>query len=61
LQGAAESRYFMPKSVIFVDSRVSKYQPLVDGLTEPADVFVAEGNADGLPQMTLLNLNIRSD
>ena len=41
----------MPKSVIFVDSRVTNYQSLIDGLTQPAEVFVLDGESDGLTQM----------
>ena len=41
----------MPKSVIFVDSRVTDYQSLIDRLTEPAEVFVLDGASDGLTQI----------
>lgn len=41
----------MPSNIIFVDSRVSNYQSFIDGLTEPAEVFVLDGESDGLTQM----------
>ena len=39
------------KSVIFVDSRVTNYRAFIDGLTEPAEVFVLDGESDGLEQI----------
>jgi Ca2+-binding RTX toxin-like protein len=39
------------KSIVFVDSRVANYQSLIDSLTEPYDVFVLDGDKDGLDQM----------
>jgi hypothetical protein len=39
------------KSIVFVDSRVSNYQSLIDSLTEPAQVFVLKADSDGLTQM----------
>ena len=41
----------MPKSIIFVDSRVANYQSLIDSFTKPADVFVLDDASDGLVQM----------
>ena len=41
----------MPKSVIFVDSRVADYQSLMDSFVEPAEVFVLDGESDGLAQI----------
>jgi uncharacterized delta-60 repeat protein len=41
----------MPKSIIFVDSRVANYQSLIDSFTEPAEVFILDGASDGLGQM----------
>lgn len=42
-------------SIVFVDSRVSNYQSLFDSLTEPYDVFVLDGDKDGLDQMATPN------
>jgi len=39
------------QSIVFVDSRVSNYQSLIDSLTEPAEVLVLDGESDGLAQM----------
>ena len=39
------------KSIVFVDSRVSNYQSLIDSLTEPYEVFILDGDSDGLDQM----------
>ena len=41
----------MPKSIIFVDRRVTDYQSLIDSLTESAEVFVLSSDSDGLDQM----------
>ena len=41
----------MPKSIIFVDSRVTDYQSLIESFTEPAEVFVLDGASDGLAQI----------
>ena len=41
----------MTKSFIFIDSRVSNYQSFIEILTEPAEVFVLDGESDGLAQM----------
>jgi uncharacterized delta-60 repeat protein len=41
----------MPKSIIFVDSRVADYQSLIDSFVEPAEVFVLDGESDGLAQI----------
>ena len=38
-------------SIVFIDSRVTDYQSLIDGFTEPAEVFVLDGESDGLTQM----------
>ena len=43
----------MPKSIIFVDSRVADYQSLIDSFVEPAEVFVLDGTSDGLAQMAV--------
>jgi serralysin len=42
----------MPKSIIFVDSRVAGYQSLIDSFSEPAEVFVLDGASDGLTQIS---------
>ncbi len=43
----------MPKSIVFIDSRVTGYQSLIDSLlTEPAQVFIFDGASEGLAQMT---------
>lgn len=39
------------KSIVFVDSRVANYQSLIDSLTEPYEVFILDGDKDGLDQM----------
>jgi uncharacterized delta-60 repeat protein len=42
----------MPTSnIVFIDSRVTDYQTLIDSLTEPAQVFVLDGESDGLTQI----------
>ena len=38
-------------SIVFVDSRVSNYQSLIESLTDPYEVFILEGDNDGLDQM----------
>ena len=38
-------------SIVFVDSRVSNYQSLIESLTDPYEVFILEGDKDGLDQM----------
>ncbi len=43
----------MPKSIIFVDSRVADYHSLIDSFVEPAEVFVLDGASDGLAQMAV--------
>ena len=42
----------MTQNIIFIDSRVSNYQSLIDSLTEPAEVFILDAAWDGLAQMT---------
>jgi uncharacterized delta-60 repeat protein len=39
------------KNVLFIDSRVTNYQSIIDGLTEPAEVFILNSASDGLRQM----------
>jgi len=39
------------KSTIFIDSRVSDYQPFIEGLTGPTEVYVLDSVSDGLTQM----------
>ena len=41
----------MTQNIVFIDSRVANYQSLIDGLTEPAEVFILDGESDGLAQM----------
>jgi len=41
----------MTKNIVVIDSRVASYQSLIDGLTEPAEVFILDGESDGLAQM----------
>ena len=41
----------MTKNIVFIDFRISSYQSLIDGLTEPAEVFLLDGESDGLAQM----------
>ena len=41
----------MTKNIVFIDSRVASYQSLIDGLTEPAEVFILDSGSDGLAQM----------
>jgi len=38
----------MTKSIVFIDSRVTNNQSLIDSLSELAQVFILDGNADGL-------------
>ena len=38
-------------SIVFVDSRVSNYQSLIDSLTESYEVFILDWDNDGLDQM----------
>ncbi len=39
------------KNVLFIDARVTNYQSIIDGLTEPAEVFILDSASDGLKQM----------
>jgi uncharacterized delta-60 repeat protein len=39
------------KNIVFVDSRISHYASLIDSLAETAEVFVLDGESDGLTQM----------
>ena len=49
---APNSNIPMPSnSIVFVDSRVANYQSFIDNLTEPADVFILDGESHGLTQM----------
>ena len=41
----------MPTSVVFVDSRVTGYQSVLDSLAEASEVFVLDGASDGLTQI----------
>ncbi|MBK7050488.1 MAG: DUF4347 domain-containing protein [Rhodoferax sp.] len=41
----------MGTNIVFIDSRVTDYQTLIDCLTDPAEVFIFEGQSDGLTQM----------
>ena len=41
----------MSTNIVFIDSRVTDYQTLIDGLTEPTEVFILEGQSDRLAQM----------
>lgn len=43
----------MSTNIVFIDSRVTDYQTLIEGLTEPAEVFILEGQSDGLAQMVI--------
>jgi uncharacterized delta-60 repeat protein len=38
-------------SIVFVDSRVANYQSLIDSLNEPNEVFILDGDKNGLDQM----------
>jgi uncharacterized delta-60 repeat protein len=38
-------------SIVFVDSRVANYRSLIGSLTEPYEVFVLDGDKDGVDQM----------
>ncbi|MFZ4623467.1 MAG: DUF4347 domain-containing protein, partial [Rhodoferax sp.] len=39
------------KNIVFVDARVSHYASLIDGLADTDEVFVLDGESDGLTQM----------
>lgn len=41
----------MTKSIVFIDSRVANYQSLIDSLSELVQVFILDGESDGLAQM----------
>ena len=41
----------MTQNIVFIDSSVANYQSLIDDLTEPAEVFILDGESDGLAQM----------
>ena len=41
----------MNKHIIFIDSRVSNYQSIIERLSEPTEIFVLDGASDGLAQM----------
>ncbi len=38
------------KSVIFVDSRITDYQSLIDSLNESTEIFDLDAESDGLSQ-----------
>jgi len=50
----------MTTRIVFIDSRVTDYQTLVDSLTEPAEVFILDSASDGLTQIAA-RLQGRSD
>ncbi|MBK7006203.1 MAG: hypothetical protein IPH37_14625 [Burkholderiales bacterium] len=37
----------MRTNIVFVDSRVANYQTLIDGLNQPAEVFILNGDSMG--------------
>lgn len=41
----------MSTSIVFVDSRVANYQSLIDGLTQPIEVFILTPESDGVEQI----------
>lgn len=41
----------MTTGIVFIDSRVTNYQLLIDSLSELVQVFILDGNADGLSQI----------
>jgi hypothetical protein len=40
----------MTKNIVFIDSRVTDYQSLIDSLTEPSKVFILDSESDGVAQ-----------
>ena len=38
-------------NIIFIDSRVTEYQSLLDGLPQPTEVFILDSESNGLTQM----------
>jgi len=45
------------KSIVFVDSRVDNYQLLIASLTDTHEVYVLDGDANGLEQMAHKAIN----
>ncbi len=41
----------MGTSVVIVDSRVTDYQTLIDGLSQPTEILVLNAESDGLSQI----------
>ena len=42
----------MPSSnIVFIDTRITDYQTLIDSFADPAEVFILDGASDGLAQM----------
>ncbi len=39
------------KNIVFIDSRVSNYQSHIDSLTQPSEIFMIDGDSDGLQQI----------
>jgi Ca2+-binding RTX toxin-like protein len=39
------------RSIAFIDSRVADYQTLIDGLSDPMDVYLLDSDSDGLSQI----------
>jgi hypothetical protein len=41
----------MSTSIVFIDSRVNDYQTLMEGLPQSSEVYIVDGNSDGLAQI----------
>ena len=41
----------MGQSLVIIDSRVTDYQTLIDGLTDQTAVYILDGESDGLSQI----------
>ena len=50
----------MSSNIVFIDSRVTDYQTLIDHLAQPAEVFILDAGLNGLDQI-LARLQGRSD
>lgn len=50
----------MSSNIVFIDSRVTDYQTLIDNLAQPAEVFILDAGLNGLDQI-LARLQGRAD
>ena len=46
-----ELSFMSSKNIVFIDSRVAGYKSTIDSVRDPAEVFILNGESDGLTQM----------